>query len=336
MATGRRLSRSLVVCGTLFVACGGTGDLPTQPGGATPTPAPASCAAGAQQAMTSFTASPSRITDGDAFTFNWAAPCGFVSLAQKGQSPFITLQPSNGSYQLKTGLVGYPTASGDTIYEAKNGDTATPFNTTVTMQPKATPTPAANRAPTVSVAAAAGTCHPRSPTQPCTVTCTATANDADGDALSYAWSGCASGGGSSATCTVSNLTAFTCSVAVNDGRGGTASGSATVTGVNRAPSVSFNSGPVPSGCGSSIPVLCGCEAWIYFDFSDVDGDPLSDGQGEVASGPCGLVEVRGNATGSVWVAIKMPPTPQSCQVHAKAADGWGYTSWVNSPVFTCQ
>jgi hypothetical protein len=333
MATGCRLNRLLVVCGTLVVACG-TSD-PTHPGAATPTPttATASCTAG--QPMTSLTANPSKITDGDALTFNWSAPCGFVSLAQRGQTPFLVLQPSSGSYQLKSGLAGYPTAAGDTVYEAKNGDTATPLSTTVTLQPKATPTPAPNRAPSVSVAASASTCHPQSPSTPCTVMCTATASDPDGDALSYAWSGCASGGGSSAACRVSNLTPFTCSVSVGDGRGGTASGSATVTGVNHGPGVSFNSGPVPSGCGTSTPVPCGCQAWVYFNYTDADGDPLSDGQGGVASGPCGLVEVRGYPS-AVWVAIQMPSTPQSCQVQARAADGWGYTSWVDSPVFTCQ
>jgi hypothetical protein len=333
MGRGHRLNRLLVVCGTLFVACGGGGN-PTQPGSATPTPTTTAPPCTAGQPMTSFTASPSRITEGDAFTLNWTALCGFVSVAQRGQTPFLVLQPSSGSYQLKSGLAGYPTAAGDTVYEAKNGDTATPVNTTVTLQPKATPTPTPNRAPSVSVAASASTCHPQTPSTPCTVTCTATASDPDGDALSYAWSGCASGGGSSAACRVSNLTPFTCSVSVSDGRGGTASGSATVTGVNRAPTVTFSSGPVPTGGGSG-PVLCGTGAWIYFNYTDVDGDPLSDGQGELVSGPCTKGEVRGYPS-AVWIAVQMPSTPQSCQVAAMAADGWGYTSWVNSPVFTCQ
>jgi hypothetical protein len=94
-------------------------------------------------------------------------------------------------------------------------------------------------------------------------------------------------------------------------------------------------GPVPAGCGSG-PLLCGCQAWLYFNYADADGDTLSDGRGEVVSGPCTVVEVRGLPMGAGWVAIQTPSTPQSCQVHASAADGWGYSSWVNSPGFTCQ
>jgi hypothetical protein len=139
MSTARRLSCLLIVCGTLLPACKLNKVDPTSPGG-TPTPATAFCTAGVQP-MTSFTASPSRIAEGDAFTLYWTAPCGSVSVAQRGQTPFLVLQPSSGSYQLKSGLAGYPTASGDTVYEAKNGGTATPLNMTVTLQPKATPTP---------------------------------------------------------------------------------------------------------------------------------------------------------------------------------------------------
>ena len=125
---------------------------PTTPTGGTPTPTPAPtvtvCSASAPQPMTSFTADPATITNGDPFTLRWAAPCGFVSLAQKGQGPFITLQPSTGSYALQTGQNGYPTATGNTVYEARNGDTATPREATVTVNPAATPTPTATPAPT--------------------------------------------------------------------------------------------------------------------------------------------------------------------------------------------
>ena len=97
--------------------------------------------------MTSFTADPATITNGAAFTLRWAAPCGFVSLAQKGQGPFITLQPSTGSYALQTGQNGYPTATGNTVYEARNGDTATPLEATLTVNAAATPTPTATATP---------------------------------------------------------------------------------------------------------------------------------------------------------------------------------------------
>ena len=205
MSPSYRLDRLLIVGGALLVACGS----PTGPSTPTPTPAPpaTACTASAPQPMTSFTADPATITDGDTFTLRWAAPSGFVSLAQKGKGPFQTLLPSTGSYVLRPGLDGYPTVTGDTVYEARNADTATPREATVTVQPKVTP----NRPPTVSVAVSASTCHPVSKTSPCSVTCTATASDPDGDTLNYAWSGCASGTAAAATCTVSKLTAFTCS-----------------------------------------------------------------------------------------------------------------------------
>ena len=206
-----------------------------------------------------------------------------------------------------------------------------------TPGPTVAPTVApANRPPTVSVSASASTCHPPTPTQACTVTCTASATDPDSDTLSYSWSGCASGSGSSATCTVSNLSAFTCSVKVSDGRGGTASGNATVTGVNHPPSVSYNSGPISDGTSSSA--FCGTGANVYFDFVDADNEYALAADGVVVSGPCTLggVSVHPWSTRGLWAGIMLPATPQQCQVAVRAADGWGYTSMVNSPVFTCQ
>jgi len=85
--------------------------------------------------MTSFTTDPLTITNGDTFTLRWAAPCGFVTLAQKGKGPFMTLLPSTGSYALRFGLDGYPTATGNTVYEGRIADTATPRGTTVTVLP---------------------------------------------------------------------------------------------------------------------------------------------------------------------------------------------------------
>lgn len=111
---------------------------------------PASCTGGASQSMTSFTATPSTITLGDAFTLVWTAPCGDVTIAVKGQAPFALDQPSNGSYDLRSGLDGYPTAPGDTIYEATSGDVAQRLFATVNAQERgggATPTPEATATP---------------------------------------------------------------------------------------------------------------------------------------------------------------------------------------------
>jgi len=141
----RRLNHLLLACGALTVASCGGGSDPTKPEPATPVPTAAvaaACTAGAPQPMTSFSASPTALASGDTLTLSWTAPCGFVTIAQKGQTPFILNQPSNGSYQLRAELPGYPKVNGDTTYEATNGDTAPRFDLTVTMMPRATPTPA--------------------------------------------------------------------------------------------------------------------------------------------------------------------------------------------------
>ena len=127
----------LLVATVAMAACSSSIVDPTLP--PTPTPSPGStpvpCTASAPLPMKSFTADPATITNGDSFTLRWAAPCGFVTLAQKGQGPFITLEPSTGSYTLQIGMSGYPAATGDIVYEARNADTATPREATVTVLP---------------------------------------------------------------------------------------------------------------------------------------------------------------------------------------------------------
>jgi hypothetical protein len=217
---------------------------PTQPP-ITPTTTPTPCTAA--QPMTSFTASPTTVTQGNSFTLSWSAPCGWVSLALAGQTPFATLQPSNGTYTLQQGQGGYPTNTGSTVYEAKNGDTATPRSATVTVT-------SANHDPAVTVAASAPGCHPRHATpQSCTVTCTASASDQDSDSLSYSWSGCATGSGTTATCTITQPGANACTVTVTDGKGGNGTGSATVTGTNDAPTE--YDGCWSNGAGCTLPSL---------------------------------------------------------------------------------
>jgi len=63
--------------------------------------------------------------------------------------------------------------------------------------PKPSPTAPPNQAPTISLSRSPSSCHPT-----CTVTFTASAADPDGDPLTYAWSGCASGTGTSRTCQI--------------------------------------------------------------------------------------------------------------------------------------
>ena len=170
--------RGVVLVAAVAAAACSSGPCPPtgvcRPPTVTPTVTPTPCTASAPQPMTSFTAEPATITDGDAFTLRWAAPCGFVSLAQKGKGPFTTLQPSTGSYALQTGQAGYPTATGNTVYEARNADTATPLEATLTVNPglstpgptpkptpsgTATPTPA----PTPTPSGCPGGCDDHNP-----------------------------------------------------------------------------------------------------------------------------------------------------------------------------
>jgi len=275
--------------------------------------------------MTSFTANPSAITDGDAFTLSWTAPCGFVSLAQTGQSPFIVLQPSTGSYALRPGLNGYPTVSGDTIYEAKNGDTATPLRTTVTMNPK--------RAPTISLSGASS-CYPvHAGNAGCNVQVTANASNYD----SISWGGCCSGSGTTANCHVSGLGSFTCTANAT-GSGGSAQASAQVTGINAAPTLPL------SGIHRS-PDTADCNTAVTFDFTITDEEGISWCPSVTPSGACVSVDsAECPVSGSpkvVRIRTRTWPTPQTtfghCYIDFKAQDVWGAEvagSW-NAGVNAC-
>jgi len=259
------LCRSVLVAAVSTVAC--SGNTPTGPATPTPTPAPTvqQCTAG--QPMTTFTVSPSTITDGDTLTFNWTAPCGFVSIAQAGQSPFTTLQQSSDSYRLRPNTPGYPTAPGATVYEAKNGDTATPLRATVTTKAKV--------GPAISLSGA-GSCYPvHAGNAGCNVQVTASASNYD----SIAWSGCCSGSGTTATCHVPNPGSFTCSASAT-GPGGSAQTSMQVSGTNAAPTQSNGCwhGGVDAGCVSATSFLanqaCAGDALTYrFVAADPD-DPV--------------------------------------------------------------
>jgi hypothetical protein len=82
---------------------------------------------------------------------------------------------------------------------------------------------APNRPPTVSIEASS-TC-----TYVCTVTFAAVASDPDGDALSFAWSGCGTGTEQSVTCQTRIAGDHAATVTVTDARGASATASRTVT-----------------------------------------------------------------------------------------------------------
>ena len=294
------------------VAAGACSSGPTGPSTPTPTSTPTpvpvtTCTAGAPQPMTSFTADPATITDGDTFTLSWAAPCGFVSLAQKGKGPFQTLLPSTGSYVLRPGLDGYPTASGNTVLEARNADTATPREATVTVTAKATPT--------ISLAGASS-CYPvKAGNAGCNVPVTATATNYS----SIAWSGCCAGSsGTTGTCHVPDLNAYTCTASAT-GAGGSAQADKQVTGTNAAPIVASS---------THNPGSAGCDTDVEFDFQITDEEGIYDCASYSAT-PCTITNIQcGPTSGDPKLVKIVVHTPTAhygggmCYVSFVARDVW--------------
>jgi hypothetical protein len=250
------------------VACGGTPTTPDNGGGGNGGNGGGG-GGGSVAALRSFAVTPTTITQGDELTLTWQGENGTVSLAIKGTPAFIRGLSASGSYVIKSGTGGYPVATGPTTYQAAIGDVAERLETTVTVNP---PAPVnTNHDPVVSVTAVPTGCHPRHQTpQSCSATCTARASDEDGDALSYNWSGCATGGSSTATCTVTQPGNTACTVRVTDTKGGTATASATVEGTNVPPGMTNGCwwGGTPAGCAlTSLP------AWTNAEYRFVGSDP---------------------------------------------------------------
>jgi hypothetical protein len=336
-ASDRRkcLFRFVIVVAVSTVAC--SGDTPTTPSTPTPTPAPTvqGCSASAPQPMTSFSASSATIVDGDSFALSWTAPCGSVSIGIKGQSPFILNQPTSGSYQLKPGLPGYPTAPGDTIYEATNGDVAQRFTATVMMKAKLQ----------VSVSASPDSCHPQKwNSKACTVTCSADTTGGNSGALSYQWSGCASGSGSTGTCTFSQPGSADCNVAVTDSKGVSATASKTVQGSNAAPGVTN-----PRWYYTGVPCTYK-NCWFFLTPTDDDPQPSSSivsCSAEAVSGTTGCGLLPGGAGGNgcypnmtlsydSGLAINMETNTSGtiCQLRVTITDDWGTSTVWTSQRYT--
>jgi hypothetical protein len=156
---------------------------------------------------------------------------------------------------------------------------------TPTPMPTPTPTPAPNRPPTIdSITGDGGSCHPAAG-QACSVALTANASDPDGDPLSYSWSGCASGTGRTASCTVGSLGAVAATVHVTDARGASANGNASASGKNAAPGVN---------CPGDTSVHWGTQITVPVESFDADGDSLDCG----ASTPGGSEDVPGAVNSS--------------------------------------
>lgn len=157
--------------------------------------------------------------DGDPIFYRYQAEVGTIT--PDPQEPARAVYAHTGTVARGSDRISV------TVVDDKNA--AASFNVTVDLL--------ANQAPRVEVSAGRSSCHPE-----CTVNVTAAAQDVEGDALDYAWSGCASGSARTATCRLRSLGPSTAVVSVRDARGALAVGTVTVAGVNEPPVVTRDGG----------------------------------------------------------------------------------------------
>ncbi len=190
-----------------------------------------------------------------------------------------------------------------------------------------------NQPPTVTISGG-GQCHPRSnpsgtPPTPCYVPLTASVQDPDGDTVSYAWSGCASGTAPTAQCRVDSLTTFTASLAVKDVWNASASASSSTSrGVNNTPAEPPSEGY--SGTGSiTIAPSPGTDAdgdWIgcYFDYDGADNLTMEDVHFCEGYGQC-----------QPTIRVHLTDPGRSGWIKATCNDGWsdsaGWSTFGVSP-----
>jgi hypothetical protein len=187
-------------------------------------------------------------------------------------------------------------------------------------------------------------CHPRryGDIYPCTVTFRAEASDPDGDALSYRWSGCASGQAAEASCVIDQLHTVTASVEVTDGRGGRAQASKSAEGTNLPPVPGdfvcrYRPGQNPGApdcgafevCPPPIPTN-GIGDCIDGSFggSDLEGDRLDCGP-IIASGAChGPVYAYecGGVASAFSFEFRTGADEGECVLEISVSDSWGATS----------
>jgi hypothetical protein len=196
-----------------------------------------------------------------------------------------------------------------------------------TAAPPDSPAPSANRPPRVSIRGG-GECHPHGALSlygaaPCIAEFVADATDPDDDAISYSWSGCASGDSRRVTCDVAKLAQYEVRVVVRDGRGGKDDATATARGVNSPPSVRYVA-PAQLAPNTVTQTLS------EHPFDDPDGDEdfveLCVSAAVTTSGPCSATLGSGvcGITGApMHLDIRTLAGPGACKLDLSVRDSWG-------------
>lgn len=178
--------------------------------------------------------------------------------------------------------------------------------------------PETNNPPAVTVSFPTGnTCAPSLAT-PCTVDVVAQATDADGDALRYSWSGCASGSDTRARCTIAAPGQIAATVTVDDQRGHVVSGSASATGTNGLPDVSIGYIALLPTSQVAIDILGGIH--------DPEDGFLCGQQycgGLTVSGACGGGTLQCTCLGDLEILLHRTATTGVCSITVEVKDKWG-------------
>ena len=256
-----------------------------------------------------------------------------LSFPSAGGSQIVTVTvtptgcaPSGWSASATDAGLTFAPAAGDgsgpvTVTAGANTGSAQIRNATIAGQPLivSVAAPPANSAPTVTVTFdGASDCTPL-PKKPCTLSVSAAAVDPDGDPLTYAWSGCASGTLPRASCSVERPGAVQASVTVSDNHAHSVTASITAAGNNRPPGVQI---------GYIVLLPSGQTLEMLGNVVDPDEGFLCGPQyctgPVVSSGACGRAsQVDCTCLGGLVVDVQRTASTGLCTVTFTLQDSWG-------------